>query len=65
GGDGDVEAGEAGEAAEDEEGEEEGVERGAQAEREGCGGGGDAEGDLYSTFSRISVAFVSSVRNPM
>lgn len=46
GGDGDVEAGEACETAEDEEGEEEGVEGGAEAEGEGAGGGGDAEGDL-------------------
>lgn len=46
GGDGDVEAGEAGEPAEDEEGEEEGVEGGAEAEGEGAGGGGDAKGDL-------------------
>jgi len=47
GGDGDVEAREAGEAAEDEEGEEERVDGGAQAEGEGADGGGDAEGDLW------------------
>ena len=47
GGDGDVEAREAGEAAEDEEGEGKGVERGAEAEGEGGDGGGDAEGDLF------------------
>lgn len=42
-GHGDVEAGEAREAAEDEEGQEERIERGAEAEREGGGGGGDTE----------------------
>lgn len=46
GGDGDVEAREAGQAAKDEEGEEERVDGGAQAEGEGADGGGDAEGDL-------------------
>lgn len=46
GGNGDVEARKAGEAAEDEEGKEERVERGAQTEGEGADGGGDAEGDL-------------------
>jgi len=46
GGYGDVKAGEAGEATEDEEGEDEGIKRSAEAERESQGGGGDAEGDL-------------------
>lgn len=45
-GDGHVEAREAGQAAEDEEGEEDVVEGGADAEGEGGAGGGDAEGDL-------------------
>jgi hypothetical protein len=45
-GDGYVEARETGEAAEDEEGEEEVVERGAHAEGEGGCGGRDAEGYL-------------------
>lgn len=47
-GDGDVEAREAGEAAEDEEGQEEGVEWGAKAEGKGARGGGDTEGDLHA-----------------
>lgn len=47
GGNSDVEASKAGEAAEDEEREEEGVKWGAEAEGEGGGGRGDAEGDLY------------------
>jgi hypothetical protein len=46
-GDGDVEAREAGEAAEHEEGQDEGVGRGVEAEGEGRGGGGEAEGDLW------------------
>lgn len=46
GGRGHVEAGEAGEAAEDEEAEAEMVERSADADGEGNDGGGDAEGDL-------------------
>jgi hypothetical protein len=45
-GDGDVEARETGEAAEDEEGEQDVVDGGAEAEGEGCGGGADTEGDL-------------------
>ena len=48
-GDGDVEACQAREAAEDEEGEDEVVEGGAEADCEGGGGGGDAEGYLYSS----------------
>ena len=48
-GDGDVEACQAREAAEHEEGEDEVVERGAEADCEGGGGGGDAEGYLYSS----------------
>jgi hypothetical protein len=46
-GGGDVEAREAREAAEHEEGEEEVVDGGAETEGEGCRGGGDAEGDLW------------------
>lgn len=46
-GDGDVEAREAREAAEHEEGEDEVVEGGAEADCEGGGGGGDAEGYLF------------------
>lgn len=45
-GDGDVEAGEAGKAAEDEEGEKKMIEGGAQTKRECSAGRGDAEGDL-------------------
>lgn len=45
-GGGDVEAGEAGEAAQDEEGEAEVVEGRAQANGKGYYGGGEAEGDL-------------------
>jgi hypothetical protein len=56
---GDVEAREAGQTAQHEEGEEEVVEGGAQAEREGCRGGGDAEGDLGVLVSR---AFNESLR---
>lgn len=45
-GDGDVEAREAREAAENEEGQEQVVDRGAETEGEGSGRGADAEGDL-------------------
>lgn len=60
GGDGDVEAREAGEAAEDEEGEEERVEGGAQAEGEGADGGGDAEGDLGKESAKTRFWWHSS-----
>lgn len=55
-GDCDVEAGEAGKAAEDEEGEEEVVEWGAKAEGESSGGGRDAKGYLGGRIS-ISLLF--------
>lgn len=55
-GDGDVEAGEAEEAAEDEEGEEDVVGWRAHAEGEGGGGGGDAEGYLWGLVSD-SISF--------
>lgn len=51
-GDGDVEAREAGQAAQHEEGEDEVVGGGAEADCEGGGGGGDAEGDLF----RVALA---------
>lgn len=48
-GDGYVEARETGEAAQDEEGEQDVVDGGAEAEAEGCGCGGNAEGYLWET----------------
>lgn len=52
-GHGDVEAGEAREATEDEEGEEEAVERRAEAEGKGCGRRGYAEGNLPPKIKHI------------
>lgn len=48
-GDGDVEAGESGEAAEDEKCEADGISDGSEANGEGDHGGGDTEGDLHQT----------------
>lgn len=56
-GDGDVEACQASKAAEDEEGEDEVVEGGAEADCEGGGGGGDAEGYLF----RVASAWYSTI----
>ena len=61
GGDGDVEAGKAGQAAEDEEGEEEGVDGGAEAEGEGADGGGDAEGDLVEVWGLVGDGFAGKM----
>jgi hypothetical protein len=52
-GDGYVEARETGQAAEDEEGEQEVVERRAQTETEGSGSGSDAEGDLHGVLAIV------------
>lgn len=58
-----VEAGETEEAGEGEDGEEELVEGGAEAEGEGYGCGGDAEGDLvFINQSLLSILFVFSSR---
>lgn len=54
---GNVEASQAGQAAEDEEGQEEVVERGANTHGERGGGGGEAEGDLRMRVKRSVYIF--------
>lgn len=54
---GDVEAREAGQAAEDEEGEANVVERGAHADGEGDDCGGETEGNLYIALVRTALPF--------